>query len=111
MLTTLAREDAATLRTFIEREAQKAQRAQEKETGLDGLDADKSEQDAGKIRQLNSFKRLQQYAESVKTCRHVSICRYFGETIDGDDTDVRKAYCHGMCDVRFTSSSLEGVAK
>lgn len=32
-------------------------------------------------------------------CRHIAICRYFGEAIDDKDPEVKKAYCDNMCDV------------
>ncbi|EIW72643.1 hypothetical protein TREMEDRAFT_72833 [Tremella mesenterica DSM 1558] len=88
-----AREDAYTLRGLIEREANLAK------SRRDAGEGEGSERDADKIRQLNSFKRLQQYAESFHTCRHINICRYFGEQMDDRDPEVRKAYCSGMCDV------------
>jgi len=50
-------------------------------------------------RALDSLGALIAFAESVYTCRHVSICRYFGEQINTDDPDVAKRYCDGMCDV------------
>ncbi|RXK36199.1 hypothetical protein M231_06543 [Tremella mesenterica] len=88
-----SREDAYTLRGLIEREANLAK------SRRDAGEGEGSERDADKIRQLNSFKRLQQYAESFHTCRHINICRYFGEQMDDRDPEVRKAYCSGMCDV------------
>ncbi|KAG6847544.1 hypothetical protein H0H93_007453, partial [Arthromyces matolae] len=50
-------------------------------------------------RSSQSFSALYQFAESVETCRHVSICRYFGEVIDTKDVEVLKRYCDNMCDV------------
>ncbi|KAH9936113.1 P-loop containing nucleoside triphosphate hydrolase protein, partial [Fomitopsis serialis] len=50
-------------------------------------------------RAVNSLDALITFAESVHLCRHVIICRYFGERIASDDPDVLKAYCNGMCDV------------
>lgn len=42
--------------------------------------------------------QLQNYAEDTRTCRHVGVCRFFGEKIE-TDPDTVKAYCDGMCDV------------
>lgn len=42
--------------------------------------------------------QLQQFAEDTSTCRHIGVCRYFGEIIE-TDPDTVKAYCDGMCDV------------
>ncbi|KZT73960.1 ATP-dependent DNA helicase [Daedalea quercina L-15889] len=50
-------------------------------------------------RAANSLDALIAFAESVHTCRHVMICRYFGEQMNSDDPDVLKTYCNGMCDV------------
>ena len=44
------------------------------------------------------YVQLQAFAETVK-CRHIEICRYFGEIIDDKDPQMRKNYCDGMCDV------------
>ncbi|KAG1763609.1 P-loop containing nucleoside triphosphate hydrolase protein [Suillus occidentalis] len=45
-------------------------------------------------RSIDSFGALIDYAENVTMCRHVSICKYFGEKID-----TSKSYCDNMCDV------------
>ncbi|KAF8907399.1 P-loop containing nucleoside triphosphate hydrolase protein [Mucidula mucida] len=45
-----------------------------------------------------SLKALIAFAESTEVCRHIAVCRYFGETIDNSD-ECRKAYCDMMCDV------------
>ncbi|EMD39586.1 hypothetical protein CERSUDRAFT_111898 [Gelatoporia subvermispora B] len=50
-------------------------------------------------RAVDSLTALINYAENVHTCRHVTICRYFGEIIDTEDPDIAARYCHGMCDV------------
>ncbi|KAI3607339.1 atp-dependent dna helicase recq [Moniliophthora roreri] len=50
-------------------------------------------------RSISSLSELVNYAENTDVCRHVSICRYFGETIDADDPEVVKSYCDMMCDV------------
>lgn len=67
--------------------------------------------DRGKLRMINSFKavsglglhrltsQLQHYAESISNCRHISICRYFGEEIKEVTPEVKEQYCNGMCDV------------
>lgn len=43
--------------------------------------------------------QVQHYAENTKTCRHVAICRYFGEKIDETDAAITELYCQKMCDV------------
>ncbi|KAG7088121.1 hypothetical protein E1B28_012146 [Marasmius oreades] len=50
-------------------------------------------------RSLSSLTELVKFAENTDLCRHVSICRYFGETIDTHDSEVTKTYCNMMCDV------------
>ncbi|OJA20194.1 hypothetical protein AZE42_04614 [Rhizopogon vesiculosus] len=50
-------------------------------------------------RSIDSFSSLIGYAENATMCRHVSICRYFGEIIDASDKQVVKSYCDNMCDV------------
>ncbi|KAI6044873.1 P-loop containing nucleoside triphosphate hydrolase protein [Pisolithus marmoratus] len=47
----------------------------------------------------DSFQGLADYAEDVTTCRHVLICKYFGETIDTADEEMMKSLCDKMCDV------------
>ncbi|KDQ20898.1 hypothetical protein BOTBODRAFT_321879 [Botryobasidium botryosum FD-172 SS1] len=47
-----------------------------------------------------SIQALINFAENTSVCRHVLICRYFGEVVDTSDEDVRKSYCNQMCDVR-----------
>ncbi|KAF9560908.1 ATP-dependent DNA helicase [Agrocybe pediades] len=42
---------------------------------------------------------LVDYAENSTICRHVLICKYFGEDIDEEDPATVKAYCDNMCDV------------
>ncbi|EJC98120.1 ATP-dependent DNA helicase [Fomitiporia mediterranea MF3/22] len=68
---------------------------------------------------LDSFSALINLAENIDVCRHISICRYFGELIDENDEAVRKSYCDRMCDVckypekvkqrKLALSSEEGV--
>nr|XP_019013396.1 uncharacterized protein I206_01462 [Kwoniella pini CBS 10737]OCF52177.1 hypothetical protein I206_01462 [Kwoniella pini CBS 10737] len=48
---------------------------------------------------INSFKALQHFLEDTKQCRHIGICKYFGEKIELRDPTVRLAYCQKMCDV------------
>ncbi|KAL4261568.1 ATP-dependent DNA helicase [Pleurotus pulmonarius] len=50
-------------------------------------------------RSPGSLESLIKYAENATSCRHTSICRYFGETISDNDPDVVKQYCNHMCDV------------
>ncbi|EIN12531.1 ATP-dependent DNA helicase [Punctularia strigosozonata HHB-11173 SS5] len=50
-------------------------------------------------RAMNSLRALEAFAESVNICRHVSLCRYFGEVIDDKDPEVLRRYCNAMCDV------------
>ena len=50
--------------------------------------------------------QVQQFAEDDRTCRHVAICRYFGEVIDARNEEVLEAYCNKMCDVREFSFSF-----
>ncbi|KIM30825.1 hypothetical protein M408DRAFT_327788 [Serendipita vermifera MAFF 305830] len=46
-----------------------------------------------------SLAALVKYAESTSICRHVSICRFFGEKIDPSDKEVATAYCDKFCDI------------
>ncbi|KAG2102219.1 P-loop containing nucleoside triphosphate hydrolase protein [Suillus discolor] len=50
-------------------------------------------------RSIDSFSALIDYTENVTMCRHVSICKYFGEKINTSDKEVVKSYCNNMCDV------------
>ncbi|PIL22391.1 transporter [Ganoderma sinense ZZ0214-1] len=50
-------------------------------------------------RASDSLSALLNFAENVNLCRHVLICRYFGENIDLRDPEVTKKYCNEMCDV------------
>ncbi|KAI9460272.1 ATP-dependent DNA helicase [Russula earlei] len=50
-------------------------------------------------RSTDSFSALVNFSENTDICRHISICRYFGETIDTQDTEVAQSYCENMCDV------------
>ncbi|KAK0187752.1 P-loop containing nucleoside triphosphate hydrolase protein [Armillaria mellea] len=44
----------------------------------------------------DSFSALVNFAEITDVCRHVLICRYFGEDVA---LDLDKDYCNSMCDV------------
>ncbi|PFH49957.1 hypothetical protein AMATHDRAFT_86106 [Amanita thiersii Skay4041] len=50
-------------------------------------------------RTIGSLEALIQFAENSTVCRHVSICRYFGEAIRVGDPQVAQQYCNRMCDV------------
>ncbi|KAF7299551.1 ATP-dependent DNA helicase [Mycena chlorophos] len=50
-------------------------------------------------RSVDSLKSLIDFAESTTVCRHVAICRYFGEPIDEKDTNMVRKYCNKMCDI------------
>ncbi|KDQ25684.1 hypothetical protein PLEOSDRAFT_160303 [Pleurotus ostreatus PC15] len=50
-------------------------------------------------RSTGSLESLIRYAENTTTCRHTSICRYFGEMISDSEPGVAKQYCDQMCDV------------
>ncbi|KAI0821978.1 P-loop containing nucleoside triphosphate hydrolase protein [Trametes gibbosa] len=50
-------------------------------------------------RAADSLSTLVNYAENVHICRHILICRYFGEKIDLNDAQAVKQYCKKMCDV------------
>ncbi|KAI0648172.1 P-loop containing nucleoside triphosphate hydrolase protein [Trametes meyenii] len=50
-------------------------------------------------RAADSLSALVNYAENANICRHVLICRYFGEKIDLQDDGAAGAYCNKMCDV------------
>ncbi|KAJ6583974.1 ATP-dependent DNA helicase [Mycena vulgaris] len=63
--------------------------------------ADKADGPAPSQRAVDSLTSLVQFAESIDICRHVAICRYFGEPIDMADKAVVRKYCNEMCDVRL----------
>lgn len=50
-------------------------------------------------RAVDSLSALINFAESVHVCRHVSVCRYFGEQIDTGNPATMESYCDSMCDV------------
>ncbi|TRM60632.1 P-loop containing nucleoside triphosphate hydrolase protein [Schizophyllum amplum] len=82
-----SREDAYSTKKLVQRSL--AERAQH--IGADGP--------APSQRSVDSFDELVSFAHRTDTCRHVSICRYFGEVIDARDAEVVKGYCNKMCDV------------
>ncbi|KAJ7078605.1 ATP-dependent DNA helicase [Mycena belliarum] len=61
--------------------------------------ADKANGPAPSQRAIDSLTSLVQFAESTEICRHVSICRYFGEPIDTADENMVRTYCNKMCDI------------
>ncbi|KAJ7256834.1 P-loop containing nucleoside triphosphate hydrolase protein [Mycena haematopus] len=48
---------------------------------------------------VDSLTSLVQFAESTDICRHVAICRYFGEPIDMAVQELVRKYCNKMCDI------------
>ncbi|KAH9931643.1 ATP-dependent DNA helicase [Epithele typhae] len=50
-------------------------------------------------RAADSLTSLLKFAENTTTCRHILVCRYFGEHIDASDPAAAAAYCANMCDV------------
>ncbi|KAH9979944.1 ATP-dependent DNA helicase [Lactifluus volemus] len=61
--------------------------------------ADRNNDPPPSQRAVDSFSALVDFAENLNVCRHVLICRYFGETVDIRDTNVVRSYCDNMCDV------------
>ncbi|KAJ7160113.1 ATP-dependent DNA helicase [Mycena filopes] len=61
--------------------------------------ADRAAGPAPSQRAVESLSSLVEFAESTEICRHVAICRYFGEPIDTKDKDVVGKYCNKMCDI------------
>lgn len=86
-----SREDAVRLRRLVQMEQNRSNNKKEKS----GSDDDEVDIHRG----VNSFKMVQHFAESTTLCRHVAVCRYFGEKIDETDPEIAKLYCDGMCDV------------
>ncbi|KAG6860782.1 hypothetical protein C0995_007588 [Termitomyces sp. Mi166 len=63
-------------------------------------------------RAKHSIAALFEFAENVEICRHVSICRYFGEEIDEKDAEVLRRYCNNMCDVcKYPEKTRHRVTK
>lgn len=63
-------------------------------------------------RSLDSFTSFIQFAENIDVCRHVTICRYFGEIVDSDDIAVVQTYCNNMCDVcKYPDKTKFQIAK
>ncbi|KAF8505247.1 ATP-dependent DNA helicase [Hysterangium stoloniferum] len=50
-------------------------------------------------RTVDSLSALIGFAESTTLCRHVTICKYFGEIITETDPGVLDQYCRRMCDI------------
>ncbi|KAE9403228.1 ATP-dependent DNA helicase [Gymnopus androsaceus JB14] len=50
-------------------------------------------------RSISSLEQLARYAENTDVCRHILICRYFGENLDHEDSETIKEHCDMMCDV------------
>ncbi|EJD48868.1 ATP-dependent DNA helicase [Auricularia subglabra TFB-10046 SS5] len=50
-------------------------------------------------RSAESLAALLHYAEDTSVCRHVSICRFFGEEVNDKDEKIKSTYCNKMCDV------------
>ncbi|CAK9781427.1 ATP-dependent DNA helicase [Cutaneotrichosporon oleaginosum] len=91
-----AREDARYLRSLIAKEAESGRK-----NGVDQTTMERA-----KLRMVNSFKALQHYAESISLCRHIAICRFFGEDIDEATPGVKQKYCDGMCDICSNRSGV-----
>ncbi|KAJ3565766.1 hypothetical protein NP233_g7433 [Leucocoprinus birnbaumii] len=62
-------------------------------------------------RATSSLDELIQYAENVTTCRHITICQYFGEIVDSNDPEVVEAYCNDMCDACKYPQKTQARAK
>ncbi|WOO84796.1 ATP-dependent DNA helicase Q5 [Vanrija pseudolonga] len=91
-----SREDASRLRGLIDSEASRSKR-----DGHDQMTVDRN-----KLRMVNSFKALQMYAEATGLCRHIAICRYFGERLDDVTPEIKAKYCNGLCDVCANRASV-----
>ncbi|KAI0322392.1 P-loop containing nucleoside triphosphate hydrolase protein [Amylostereum chailletii] len=51
-------------------------------------------------RSVDSLSALINFAENTEICRHIVICKYFGEMCgDTKDPKLAKSYCDKMCDV------------
>ncbi|KAH9985046.1 ATP-dependent DNA helicase [Russula compacta] len=61
--------------------------------------ADRNNDPPPSQRATDSFSSLVNFSENTDICRHISICRYFGEAVDAQDTGVVRSYCDNMCDV------------
>ncbi|KAF7298698.1 ATP-dependent DNA helicase [Mycena indigotica] len=60
-------------------------------------------------RSVDSFRSLIDLAESTTLCRHVAICRYFGEAIDSSDAGMVRKYCNKMCDICKNPAKTKGL--
>lgn len=99
-----AREDASRLRKLVEQEKRKGKK--DSSPSERGVDSFKTVRPTG-FPFLTS--KVQHYAEKTTLCRHVAICRFFGEKIDEKDKDIAKRYCDGMCDVSGFSTTRSNV--
>ncbi|KAF8215005.1 P-loop containing nucleoside triphosphate hydrolase protein, partial [Mycena galopus ATCC 62051] len=61
--------------------------------------AQRADEPAPSQHAMDSLKSLVDFAESIDICRHVAICRYFGEPIDMAAKEVVQKYCNKMCDI------------
>ncbi|KAF4617418.1 hypothetical protein D9613_006191 [Agrocybe pediades] len=83
----VAREDAIRVKNFIR--SSNPNRVREEE----------DDEPTPTQRASGSQHSLVDYSENSTICRHVLICKYFGEDIDEEDPATVKAYCDNMCDV------------
>ncbi|KAH7102811.1 ATP-dependent DNA helicase [Auriculariales sp. MPI-PUGE-AT-0066] len=83
-----SREDATRVRA-LQRKTKQERTAKVKLQ--DGPDPDRQAQ--------KSLNALLKFIEGTTLCRHIAICRYFGEKIDVNDPQVRQQYCQKMCDI------------
>jgi hypothetical protein len=99
-----SREDAVRLRRLVNME-----RGKKRKPNQPVDDEDDTEPDEHSA--VDSFKQVQHYAESTTLCRHIAICRYFGEKIDETDKEVAKTYCDNMCDICVHPEKVVSRAK
>ncbi|KAG7562648.1 hypothetical protein FFLO_01915 [Filobasidium floriforme] len=95
-----SREDAVRLRRLVNMESGKKKHSKPE-------DDDELDEHSG----VDSFKQVQHYAEATTLCRHVAICRYFGEKIDEANPVTAKNYCDNMCDVCVNPEKVATRAK
>ncbi|KAH9992057.1 P-loop containing nucleoside triphosphate hydrolase protein [Russula vinacea] len=67
--------------------------------------ADRNNDPPPSQRATDSFSALVDFAEGVDVCRHILICRYFGETVNAQDPELVRSFCDNMCDVRMLPSA------
>ncbi|KAH7885458.1 P-loop containing nucleoside triphosphate hydrolase protein, partial [Phlebopus sp. FC_14] len=85
---TLSREDALRLRKLVSDTHSKRKDAAHANHGPEPSQ-----------RSADSLSALINLAEDVETCRHISICRCFGEVVDTTNEASMKNLCDKMCDV------------